>query len=168
MKKIYICQISITVSCFSDKILLQFFKNSVGHLLFWSEKLVSKWAKISFFDVSRILIRKATNYAICMLLQTLTLIWSHNNCFRKISWNLKTTAVWKCPQDLQVAKILNTVFPRIVSAETILFWKWKMWKFSYSFRIMAIFYFINWIVATETIEGGKLFKGGNYSRKYGK
>ena len=27
----------------------------------------------------------------------------------------------------------------------------------YSFRIMAIFYFINWIVAAETIEGGKLF-----------
>ena len=27
---------------------------------------------------------------------------------------------------------------------------------------MAIFYFINWIVALETIEGGKLFKGGNY------
>ena len=40
---------------------------------------------------------------------------------------------------------IYTVFPRIVSAETILFWKWKMWKFSYSFRIMAIFYFINWI-----------------------
>ena len=36
----------------------------------------------------------------------------------------------------------------------------------YSFRIMAMFYFINWIVAAETIEGGKLFKGGNYSRKY--
>jgi hypothetical protein len=32
---------------------------------------------------------------------------------------------------------------------------------------MAIFYFINWIVAAETIEGGKLLKGGNYSRKYG-
>jgi hypothetical protein len=29
---------------------------------------------------------------------------------------------------------------------------------------MVIFYFINWIVATETTEGGKLFKGGNYSR----
>ena len=42
-----------------------------------------------------------------------------------------------------------------------------MWKFSYSFRIIAIFYFINWIVAVETIEGGELFKGGNYSRKYG-
>ena len=42
-----------------------------------------------------------------------------------------------------------------------------MWKFSYSFRIMAVFYFINWIVAAETIEGGKLFKGGNYSWKYG-
>ena len=52
---------------------------------------------------------------------------------------------------------LHTIFPLIVSAETILFWKWKMWKFSYSFRIMAIFYFINWIVAAETIEGGKLF-----------
>ena len=55
----------------------------------------------------------------------------------------------------------------IVSAETILFWKCKIWKFSYSFRIMAIFYFINWIVASETIKGGKLFKGENYSRKYG-
>ena len=61
----------------------------------------------------------------------------------------------------------STVFPWIVSVETIFFWKWKMWKFSYSFRIMAIFYFINWIVAAETIEGGKLFKGGNYLRKYG-
>ena len=33
---------------------------------------------------------------------------------------------------------------------------------------MAIFYFIDWIVAVGTIEGGKLFKGGNYSRKYSK
>ena len=33
---------------------------------------------------------------------------------------------------------------------------------------MAISYFINWIVAAETNEGGKLFKGGNYLRKYGK
>ena len=30
---------------------------------------------------------------------------------------------------------------------------------------MATFYFINWIVAAENIEGGKLFKGGNYSRE---
>ena len=29
-----------------------------------------------------------------------------------------------------------TVFSRIVSTETILFWKWKVWKFSYSFRII--------------------------------
>ena len=33
---------------------------------------------------------------------------------------------------------------------------------------MAFFYFKIWIVAVETIEGGKLFKVGNYSRKYGK
>ena len=39
-------------------------------------------------------------------------------------------------------------------------------EISYSFRIMAIFYLINWIGAAETIEGGKLFKEGNYSRKY--
>ena len=32
---------------------------------------------------------------------------------------------------------------------------------------MAIFYFINWKVATEIIEVGKLFKGGNYSGRYG-
>ena len=86
-KNIYVKSPSLSTS------FLPFFRNSVGHLLFWSEKLESKWAKMSFFDVSRILIRKATNYAICMLLQTLTLIWSHNNCIRKISWNLKTTSV---------------------------------------------------------------------------
>ena len=75
-------------------------------------------------------------------------------CFVKTHPNINF--VWK-----------HTVFPRIVSAETILFWKWKMWKFSFSFCIIAILYFINWIVAAETIQGGKLFKGGVYSRKYG-
>ena len=50
---------------------------------------------------------------------------------------------------------LSTAVQCIISAETILFWKWKMWKFSYSFNIVAISYFINWIVASETIEGGK-------------
>ena len=50
---------------------------------------------------------------------------------------------------------------RIVSAETILFWKWKMWKFSFSFCIMAIFYFITWIAA-----GGKLFAEIRYLSKY--
>ena len=51
----------------------------------------------------------------------------------------------------------NTVFPHTVYAETILFWKWKMWTFLYSFYIMAIFYFINWIVAAETIKGGETY-----------
>ena len=57
----------------------------------------------------------------------------------------------------------HTVFPQIDSAETILFWKWKMWKFSYSFRIMATFLLHklnschgnNW--KGETIRGRKLF-----------
>ena len=34
--------------------------------------------------------------------------------------------------------------------------------------LWQFYYFLNWIVAAETIEGGKLFKGGNYSRKYGR
>ena len=33
---------------------------------------------------------------------------------------------------------------------------------------MAIFYFIDLIVAAETIEGGRLFKGENYLQKYGR
>ena len=41
---------------------------------------------------------------------------------------------------------MPTVFPRIVSAETILFWKLKCGKYS----------------REETIQGRKLFKGGNY------
>ena len=51
----------------------------------------------------------------------------------------------------------NTVFPHIVSAETILFWLWP---------------YVLWPLVTvhkcaETIQGRKLFKGGNYMRKYG-
>ena len=50
-----------------------------------------------------------------------------------------------------------TVFPQIVSAETVLFW---------------IYPYVLWPLITlytgaETIQGRKLFKGGNYSRKYG-
>ena len=61
---------------------------------------------------------------------------------------------WECQESCLVWIFLNTVFLRIVSEETNLFRKWKMCKFSYSFCIMAIFCFINWIVAAKTIEGG--------------
>ena len=49
-----------------------------------------------------------------------------------------------------------TVIPRIVSAETILFWSWP---------------YVLWPLVTvhesaETIQGRKLFKGRNYSWKY--
>ena len=52
---------------------------------------------------------------------------------------------------------LDTVFPHIVSAEPILFW---------------ILPYVLWPLNTvhtgvEIIQGRKLFKGGNYSRKYG-
>ena len=42
-----------------------------------------------------------------------------------------------------------------------------MWKFSYSFRIMAIFLLHKLNSCRRNYWRGKLFKGGNYSRKYG-
>ena len=38
---------------------------------------------------------------------------------------------------------MYTVFPQIVSEETIIFWKCKMWKFSYNFCIMAMLHKLN-------------------------
>ena len=48
---------------------------------------------------------------------------------------------------------IYTLFWRVISAETILFWKWKMWKFSYSFHIMADFVKHFWDNAFENFEG---------------
>ena len=61
----------------------------------------------------------------------------------------------KCP--LHYKPKPCTVFPHIVSAETILFW---------------LLPYVLWPLITvhkcaETIQGRKLFKGGNYMRKYG-
>ena len=59
---------------------------------------------------------------------------------------------WKFwPQSQNVITLSNssTVFPRIVSAETILFWIWLM-------------YCDLWL---QYIKVRKLFKGGNYSRE---
>ena len=39
---------------------------------------------------------------------------------------------------------------------------------SNSCRNISFLHLINWIFAAETIQGRKLFKGGNYMRKYGK
>ena len=57
----------------------------------------------------------------------------------------------------EASQNLYTVFPRIVSAETILFWIWPdvLWPL------------ITVHKSAENIQGRKLFKGGNYSRKYG-
>ena len=74
-----------------------------------------------------------------------TWFFDKNELNIKVKLNKSIIFFWWCIK-------VNTVFPWKVSEETILFWKWKMWKFSYSFRIMAIFCFINWIAAAETIE----------------
>ena len=57
-----------------------------------------------------------------------------------------------------------TIFPHIVSAETILFWIWKLQPIQIpSCQNISIFT----AFAEETILGRKLFKGGNFMRKYG-
>ena len=64
-----------------------------------------------------------------------------------------------------------TVFPQIVSAETVLFWRWKMWKFSYSFPQYGNFLLHELNTCRgrgDTIWKRQLFNWGNYSRKYGK
>ena len=68
-----------------------------------------------------------------------------------------------------------TVFPWIVSAETVLFWKWKMLKFYTVSTLCQFFYFMN--SRYTTIQGRKIlisrtfllqvFKGNNYLKKYG-
>ena len=57
----------------------------------------------------------------------------------------------------QKGKKIATVFPQIVSAETIIFWiqPYVLWPL------------ITVHTGAETIQGRKIFKGGNYSRKYG-
>ena len=63
-------------------------------------------------------------------------------------WNYRNSAL---------KSVSNTVFPHIVSAETILFWiqPYVLWPL------------VTVHTGAETIQGRKLFKGGNYMRKYG-
>ena len=62
----------------------------------------------------------------------------------------------------------HTVFPCILSAESILFLNLEIVENSNSCRKIQVFtYLMNWIFAAETIQGRKLFKSGNYLRKNG-
>ena len=79
---------------------------------------------------------------------------------------LATSVVFCCCDFLDlllenVFLICITVFPHIVS-----FLNLEIVANSNSCRNISIFYLINWIFGTETIQGRKLFKGGNYMRKY--
>ena len=70
------------------------------------------------------------------------------------NWNKYVPQFWA----ISAFRFANTVFPHIVSAETILFWLWA---------------YVLWPLITvhkcaETIQGRKVFKGGNYMRKYGR
>ena len=57
--------------------------------------------------------------------------------------------------------IVGTIFPHIVSAETILFLNLEIQRSQY-IRLKVTVH-----KGAETINGRKLFKGGNYMRKYG-
>ena len=61
----------------------------------------------------------------------------------------------------------GTVFPHMVSAETIPFLNFEILANSNSYRNISIFHLINWIVVAEIIQERKLLEGGNYMRKYG-
>ena len=56
---------------------------------------------------------------------------------------------------------IHTVFPHIVSAETILFLNLEIQRSQYIRPKVTVH------KCAETIQGRKLFKGGNYRRKYG-
>ena len=60
---------------------------------------------------------------------------------------------------------LSKVFPQIVSAETILFWKLDCGKYSREETIQGRKLFFFYFLEAETIQGRKLYKGGNYMRK---
>ena len=61
---------------------------------------------------------------------------------------------------LELEKLTITVFPHIVSAETILFLDLKIQRSQYIWPKVTH-------KCAETIQGGKLFRAGNYMRKYG-
>ena len=63
------------------------------------------------------------------------------------------------------SKFNSTVFPRIVSTETILFWKLKFGNYSREETIQGRKLLISYILVAETIQGRKLFQTGNYMRK---
>ena len=69
------------------------------------------------------------------------------------NWNKYVPQFWA----ISAFRFANTVFPHIVSAETILFWLWAyvLWPLIIVHK------------CAETIHGRKLFKDGNYMRKYG-
>ena len=73
---------------------------------------------------------------------------------------------WSFKKLLRLCTMCIPYFREYFLLKLFFFQKWRTCKFSYTFRIMAIFYFINWVVAAENIEGGKPLKGGNYSWKY--
>ena len=111
---------------------------------------------MSIFFATRVLYR---TFVKSTLPFSLLLEYKYFNSKSKINWKPKKYLNhYKAPwNEVSISFVLHTVFPQIVSAETILFWIWP---------------YVLWPLVTvdksaETIQRRKLLKGGNYSRKYG-
>ena len=89
------------------------------------------------------------------LLSKVQQIVIYENMKKWIKQKQNTNFTWGCvmlPKNLTA----HTVFPHIVSTETILYW----------LRPYVLWPLITVHKCAETIQGRKLFKGGNYMRKY--
>ena len=92
---------------------------------------------------------------------------SHHN-YLAMKWlNKPSSSVdHRLYNDRNLLIIINIPYFREYFPRKLFFFESR--KFSYSFRIMAILYFINWISSCRgNYWRGELFKGGNYSRKNG-
>ena len=88
------------------------------------------------------------------LLSKVQQIVIYENMKKWIKQKQNINFTWGCvtlPKNLTA----HNVFPHIVSAETILFWLWPY----------VLWPLITVHTGAETIQGRKLFKGGNYSQK---
>ena len=99
--------------------------------------------------------RESTNTRIPIPAFIFCTIYKQRLYFLKLFPLLYTLPLWILFQNI-VHTNSSTVFLQIVSAKTFFFESVKCGNFHIgSSRIMAIFYFINWIYAAETIKGGE-------------
>ena len=133
----------------------------------------------SYFELAPSSDKKVAKLFPCCRLKSYIIVTIHERRYLYAGW-----WCWGDPP----LRLLHILFPchiKLFNVLVMMSWKHTYRISSYSFRgnysflnleIVAnsnscrniyIFYLINWFFAAETIQGRKLFKGGNYMRKYG-